>query len=412
MSGQLIRPRGAEWKRTRGRVEQRTTIELEDTPPITVVITEAAETATVAITAQTLPVLTTQDIGPPGPQGPQGEPGGGTTTLDYTYQTATAPPPSSGSVRFNNGTPSAVTALYVHDDDRNNASKRTGLLAILTGDTIYIQDFDNANIYARYVANATAIGQTGYVEIPVTFDSALGTLTNNARLQFVIMRPGVAGEPGPQGPPGPQGDPGPAGADGADGATGATGPQGPQGNPGTTGPAGPGVPTGGTAAQILTKTSATDYATAWQTPDVTQAELDAHAADTTAIHGITDTAALATNASVSSAIATHEADTTAVHGIANTANLVLTSDARLTDARTPTAHKTSHQDGGADELALDGSQITTGTVPAARVAQPAVSADANNYARLGSDSRLWVPIRVATTAPSSPAVGDLWVDTT
>ncbi len=54
----------------------------------------------------------------------------------------------------------------------------------------------------------------------------------------------------------------------------------------------------------------------------TQAELDAHAADTTSVHGITDTSAL-----------------------------VLTSDARLSDARTPTAHATSHQHSGADEVA-------------------------------------------------------------
>jgi hypothetical protein len=41
--------------------------------------------------------------------------------------------------------------------------------------------------------------------------------------------------------------------------------------------------------------------------------------------------------------------------------------AQGTDARTPTAHASSHQDGGSDELALDGSQITTGTVAAARL---------------------------------------------
>jgi hypothetical protein len=44
------------------------------------------------------------------------------------------------------------------------------------------------------------------------------------------------------------------------------GPTGPQGPPGATGPAGPGIPTGGTTGQVLTKTSATDYATNWQTP--------------------------------------------------------------------------------------------------------------------------------------------------
>jgi hypothetical protein len=37
------------------------------------------------------------------------------------------------------------------------------------------------------------------------------------------------------------------------------------------------------------------------------------------------------------------------------------------DARTPTAHKTSHENGGSDEISVDASQITTGTVATARL---------------------------------------------
>lgn len=48
--------------------------------------------------------------------------------------------------------------------------------------------------------------------------------------------------------------------------------------------------------------------------------------------------------------------------IANTgtgaANVILGNDSRLADARTPTAHKTSHQSGGSDELTLAQSQVT------------------------------------------------------
>lgn len=58
------------------------------------------------------------------------------------------------------------------------------------------------------------------------------------------------------------------------------------------------------------------------------------------------------------AVATHNADTTAVHGIVNTANIILEGDPRLTDARTPTAHAASHADGGSDEVTLAQSQIT------------------------------------------------------
>jgi hypothetical protein len=54
----------------------------------------------------------------------------------------------------------------------------------------------------------------------------------------------------------------------------------------------------------------------------------------------------------------HEADTTAVHGIADTSVLVVTSDGRLTDARTPTAHAATHTDGGSDEITVTEAQVT------------------------------------------------------
>lgn len=73
--------------------------------------------------------------------------------------------------------------------------------------------------------------------------------------------------------------------------------------------------------------------------------LSTHTADTTAVHGIADTSALATSSSVSSAVAAHEADTTNVHGITNTALLETTTgsqakvDAHVND--TSAAHAAS-----------------------------------------------------------------------
>jgi hypothetical protein len=62
------------------------------------------------------------------------------------------------------------------------------------------------------------------------------------------------------GPTGPTG----ASVTGPTGPQGVAGPQGAQGIQGPTGPAGQGVPTGGADGQILTKTSSTDYETAWE----------------------------------------------------------------------------------------------------------------------------------------------------
>jgi len=100
--------------------------------------------------------------------------------------------------------------------------------------------------------------------------------------------PGETGAQGPQGPTGPAGATGPtgdagpkgdAGAPGAKGDTGATGPKGDTGATGPTGAAGAngtngtngangqGVPSGGAAGQVLSKVNATDYNTAWVTPE-------------------------------------------------------------------------------------------------------------------------------------------------
>lgn len=49
-------------------------------------------------------------------------------------------------------------------------------------------------------------------------------------------------------------------------------------------------------------------------------------------------------------LSSHESATTSVHGITDTANLVYTNDSRLSDARTPTAHASTHATAGSDAL--------------------------------------------------------------
>jgi hypothetical protein len=55
--------------------------------------------------------------------------------------------------------------------------------------------------------------------------------------------------------------------------------------------------------------------------DDVAAALGAHIADTTDVHGISDTADLETQAGAASKVSSHNADTTGVHGIADTADL-------------------------------------------------------------------------------------------
>lgn len=120
-------------------------------------------------------------------------------------------------------------------------------------------------------------------------DVQLTDVTETQLLQYFggrfinVGRENIKGDPGDPGPPGPEGPQGPAGANGMAGAPGATGAQGPQGipgpkgdpgAPGATGPqglTGPGVPTGGSAGQVLRKTTSNDYATQWFTLGVPSA---------------------------------------------------------------------------------------------------------------------------------------------
>ena len=64
------------------------------------------------------------------------------------------------------------------------------------------------------------------------------------------------------------------------------------------------------------------------------ADLASHAADTTNIHGIADTAELATKGYADAAVSTHTLDTTAVHGIADTSLLALKSEVAAVTATT------------------------------------------------------------------------------
>jgi hypothetical protein len=61
------------------------------------------------------------------------------------------------------------------------------------------------------------------------------------------------------------------------------------------------------------------------TKDYADSAVSTHGSDTTSVHGIADTAALATKTYADDAVSTHNSDTTNVHGIADTAALATTS---------------------------------------------------------------------------------------
>jgi hypothetical protein len=101
-----------------------------------------------------------------------------------------------------------------------------------------------------------------------------------------------------------------------------------------------------------------------------------------------------TEAEADALLSAHASDTTGIHGIADTAALVLTDDARLSDAREPTAHAHPISDVTGLQTALDGkaatshahsgADITSGTVAAARL--PAASEAAAGVVELATSA--------------------------
>lgn len=198
----------------------------------------------------------------------------------------------------------------------------------------------------------------------------------------------------------------------------------------TPGPAGPGVPTGGTLNQVLTKDSGTDYDTSWQDPQgasggapddvdylvgTASGDLSAEivvgtspggelggtwaspTVDTTHSGSSHASVQAAAEATAASALATHSADTTGVHGITDTSALALTanhpSNATFND------HSARHENGGADEISIAGLDGTSVEL-AAHLADAADAHDATaiSFAPAGSISATTVQAAIEEVA--------------
>jgi hypothetical protein len=249
----------------------------------------------------------------------------------------------------------------------------------------------------------------------------------------------------PAGPQGPQGEPGTPGAAGANasvtigstttgaagssaavtnsgtaqnavfeftipqGITGATGATGAQGAIGPAGPQGP-IGPAGEAANLSTATP--------QSLGTASPGSDTEASRSDHVHPLPSAAQVGADpagsaAAVNSTLSSHAAATTSVHGISNTANLVYTNDSRLTDARTPTAHASSHGAAGGDPITITAAQVTGTAVldNDARLTNARTpTAHAASHGSAGSD-----PVTVANTQVTGlgtastrnvPAAGD------
>lgn len=199
------------------------------------------------------------DTGPAGPVGPQGPQGLQGIQGPQGPAGATGPSGLPGTPGMNGDSVSdatidpdgtlIITLTNGYTIEAGNVASDVAALVPLGGSAGQIlSKIDGTDFNTQWVnapsGSGGGSGQDGVGISSAVVDGSghlILTLTNNSVVDAGLVK----------------GDDGQDGADGADGAPGA------DGQDGTNGTNGQGVPTGGASGQILAKTSATDYATAW-----------------------------------------------------------------------------------------------------------------------------------------------------
>lgn len=145
--------------------------------------------------------------------------GGIGTVNSFNFSTSTSAPPASAGVRFNNSTQASTTVIWVHQLTFDGLDISIGLARLTADYQLYIQDFDNSALWLLFDVTGSATDLGTYWSVPVTYNSGPGGLANNQKIAMQTITP-----------------------------------------------ANHGVPGGGADGDVLTKTSSSDFAVAWEAP--------------------------------------------------------------------------------------------------------------------------------------------------
>lgn len=105
--------------------------------------------------------------------------------------------PGQKFFRLNNATQGSSTFMYVDDIAVSGVDMRTILLALKSGDRIYVQQSNDSTRYHLFTLSADPVAATGYVKLPITASSTGADLQNNKECfaSFAFTRP-VSGPAG------------------------------------------------------------------------------------------------------------------------------------------------------------------------------------------------------------------------
>ena len=109
--------------------------------------------------------------------------------FDFDFSTNTVAPPANNDVEFDNATPSAVAHVNVSNMTNPGEDVHTLLLSMTVGTRLYVQDWNDHTLYAEFSVAAAPIDNTTWVDLPVTFVQAGGSLNNNQRITVFLETP-------------------------------------------------------------------------------------------------------------------------------------------------------------------------------------------------------------------------------
>jgi len=120
--------------------------------------------------------------------------GGGVLGGGWRFDSATADAdPGSGDFRLNNATQASATQMFVSNTSGNGLNASSILLAVSSGDKIYIQEESDTSRFHEVNVTGAPVDATTYVKIPIAVLDSGADLRNNRSCILLILFAGGGG---------------------------------------------------------------------------------------------------------------------------------------------------------------------------------------------------------------------------